>query len=168
MNATYKKLFNSNKWMVRTSDNGKSNNGFVWKHQGEWTIAPDWTPEARCGGGLHGQNKQAFGYFQISGQRLELCETDEIPIAIDNNKCKCQRGKIIAVNDDIPVNFLTAIGLKFNGKPSLNALTSVGGDLYINSNADLPALPSVGGDLFIYSNVKADLPALTSVGGYLS
>jgi hypothetical protein len=45
-------------------------------------------------------------------------------------------------------------------------LTSVGGDLFINTNANLAALTSVDGDLSI-NNVDAKLDALTSVGGTL-
>ncbi len=164
MKKQYQKLFDSGNWMIRTSDNGKSYQGFQWQPVGKWTEAPDWNPEPECGHGLHGQTRQFHGYFQISGERLELCPTSEL-IGIGDDKAKSQRAKIIAVNNDIPIEFLEAVGLKFNGKPSLKTLTSVGGDLYINSNVNLPALTSVGGYLSINSNTKVELPALTSVGG---
>ena len=162
MDDKYTKLFDSGKWMIRTSDNGKSYQGFPWQPIGEWTIAPDWNDQPECGGGLHGQNNTAFGFCYIAGQRLELCETKDTPIAIDGNKVKCHEAKIIAVDEDIPIEFLEAIGLKFKGRPSLNPLTSVGGNLYVHAKANLPALTSVGGDLHV--DAKADLPALTSVG----
>ncbi len=146
MNKQYKELFNSGKWMVRTSDNGKSYNGFQWQPKGEWTVAPDWNTVPRCGNGLHGQNKDYHGYFQISGVRLELCETSDNLVSIGDDKVKCQKAKIIAIDEEIPLEFLEAIGLKFKGKPSLKALTSVGGYLSIHSNVKLPALTSVGGD----------------------
>ncbi len=163
----YEKLFNSGKWMIRTSDNGKSFKDFIWKPQGQWTKAPDWNAEPLCGNGLHGQNAQAYGYFQISGNRLELCETDDTQVIIDGDKLKTPRAKIIAINEEIPLMFLTAIELKFKDNiPFLRNLTSVGGGLSIYAKAKLPALTSVGGGLSIYA--KAELPTLTSVRGYLS
>jgi hypothetical protein len=47
-------------------------------------------------------------------------------------------------------------------------LSSVGGNLYIESNVTLPKLSSVGGNLYIQSNVTLDAPKLSSVGGNLS
>ena len=158
-----KELLKSGNWMIRTSDNGKSYMGFQWKQKGKWTSAPDWNSEPLCGNGLHGQNDSAHGYFQISGQRLDLCETKGEQVMIDTDKLKVKEAKIIATDEDIPPVFLEAIGLQFSSKPSLRTLTSVGRDLHIDSKAELPNLTSVGGYLYVGSRAK--LPALTSVGG---
>jgi len=47
-------------------------------------------------------------------------------------------------------------------------ITSVGGSLFIYSDAKLPNLTSVGGSLNIYLDAKLDAPNLTSVGGSLN
>ncbi len=164
----FQKLFDSGNWIIRTSDNGRSYQGFKWQPKNRWTTAPDWEASPKCGHGLHGQNAKWHGYFQISGERLELCETDTILVSIGGNKVKTPRAKIFAINEEIPIMFLDAIGLTFKDNiPLLRNLTSVGRNLFIYSNVELPALTSVGEDLSIYANVKAELPALTSVGGYL-
>src|SRR3990167_6667493 len=68
---------------------------------------------------------------------------------------------------DKPLLWLKSVGggLYINSDADLKAplLESVGGYLYINSDADLKALKSVGSDLSI--NSYADLKALKSVGG---
>jgi hypothetical protein len=60
--------------------------------------------------------------------------------------------------------------LSIYSKATLDApkLETVGGDLYINSNATLPKLETVGGDLSIYSKATLDAPKLETVGGDLS
>ena len=42
-------------YMLRTMDDDLCGyEGFQWRNDGEWTIAPDWDPAPVCGGGLHG------------------------------------------------------------------------------------------------------------------
>ena len=52
----------------------------------------------------------------------------------------------------------------------LDALTTVGGGVYVHSAAklDAPLLTTVGGALIVYSTAKLDAPLLTTVGGGVS
>jgi len=77
-------LLKSGNWMIRFDNDGVSYDGFQWGGRGEWTIAPDWDPEPKCGHGLHGQSPKGAGYCS-KGARMVLCETDgpQIPIGID-------------------------------------------------------------------------------------
>ena len=57
--------------------------------------------------------------------------------------------------------------IRYGDNKDYSQLTSVGGNLSINSNAKLDNLTSVGGYLSIGSNAKLEANNLTSVGGYL-
>jgi hypothetical protein len=73
------------------------------------------------------------------------------------------------INSDAEFPKLSSVGgdlyIRSNAEFSAPKLTSVGGYLSINSDAEFPKLSSVGGDLYIHSNVKFSAPKLTSVGG---
>jgi hypothetical protein len=148
-------LLESGNWMLRFDNEGVSYAGFRWNGVGRWTEALDWNPKARCGNGLHGQSPKGAGFCQ-TGERMVLCETKGKQVVVDGNKVKVRYAKIIAVNDDIPVEFF-------------ENLASVGGYLYLEGyNHPLPAnLASVGGYLYL-RGYNHPLPAnLASVGGYL-
>ncbi len=145
-NTEINSLLKSGKWLIRFSDNGKSYNGFEWQPKGMWTVAPDWSSKPVCGGGLHGQNTQGHGFCYLTGSRMELCETNDIPTEIDGNKVKAPRAKIIAIDSEMPIVFCDAVGLKFKDNiPTLANLTSVSGTLHIDSKVELPNLTSVSG-----------------------
>ena len=124
------KLLKSGNWMIRFDNKGLSYNGFKWKGLGQWTIAPDWNDKAECGNGLHGQSPKGHGYCQ-KGSRLVLCETDT-QICIDGNKVKTRRAKILAINENIPIEFFQVGGyldLRGYTHPLPPSLQSVGGSL---------------------------------------
>jgi hypothetical protein len=119
-------LLKTGNWMIRFDNDGVAYGGFRWNPSGEWTIATNWKMRAKCGNGLHGQSINGCGYCQ-AGSRLVLCETDGKQIAIDGNKIKVKKAKIIAVNKDIPAIFI-------------NELLNHGGSLQLSSyNHPLPA-----------------------------
>ncbi len=83
---------------------------------------------------------------------------------------------IIRKGDVTDYSLLKEVGdyLSINSDVKLDApnLTTVGGSLYINSDAKLPNLTTVGGSLYINSDVKLDAPFLKdlkwkSIDGYL-
>ncbi len=167
-------LLKSNDWMIRFDNDGISYNGFKWAPIGEWTIAPDWNNRPECGGGLHGQSPMAAGDC-IGGSRMVLVETQGEKVSI-NRKIKVPKARIIAINEDIPAEFIIKL-LNHGGTLKLNSynhplpanLASVGGDLDLRGyNHPLPAnLASVGGDLYL-RGYNHPLPAnLASVGGDL-
>ena len=76
----------------------------------------------------------------------------------------------LIIKADAELNALKSVGgnlyIDENTSAELNALTSVGGNLTITADAELNALTSVGGNLTI--TAYAELNALTSVGGNLT
>ena len=137
------RLMDSGQWMIRFSNDGVAHGGFRWAPVGEWTVAPDWRATPECGCGLRGQSPLAAGHCQ-PGTRMELCETS-VQVSIGGDKVKCQKAKIIAVNSDIPLIFITT-------------LLANGGSLYLRGYAH--ALPegftSVGGSLYLEGYAHAD------------
>jgi len=163
------RLIKSGKWMIRTDNNGESYKGFTWKPLGQWTIAPDWDELPRCGGGLHGQNDTAFG-CATDGRRLVLCEIDQM-VVIDKDKVKTNKAKIVAINTEIPPQFLTKVSIDLRGC-DLKGITlpqSIGGYLYLR-DCDLKGITlpqSIGGYLDLSG---CDLKGITlpqSIGGSL-
>ncbi len=147
-----KKAVETGNWMVRTDNNGESHNGFNWKSLGEWTEAPDFKPNHRCGNGLHGQSKKASG-FRGKGCRVVFCET------------KGRQYSIPELNGD-KIKVRSARILKINSLPS-NLVFKSDFDL---SNSDITSLPdnlSVGGSLDLRGTKITSLPDNLSVGGYL-
>jgi hypothetical protein len=161
-------LLESGNWMIRMDDEGLAYGGFKWKTLGIWTYARDWNSEPVCGGGLHGQNHLASGHCS-AGKRLVLCETDGEPVVIDGNKLKVAAARIIAINENIPVEFLNGMSLDLRNyaHPLPSGLTSIGGDCDLSNYAHpLPSgLTSIGGSCDL-SNYAHPLPSgLTSIGG---
>ena len=144
---TKNRLLRSGDWMIRMDDDGLSYAGFQWAAIGKWTTAPDWDASPECGRGLHGQNAKANGYCQ-AGTRLVLVETAGEQVVIDDNKCKVRRAKIVAVNSDIPSEFVACCALDLS-----------------KCTAPLPQLTQIGGyaDLRYYAH---ELPQLTQIGGH--
>ena len=168
--AEIDRLLETGNWLVRMDNEGVSYAGFRWEPLDKWTTAPDWEDKAECGNGLHGQNAKGHGYCQ-GGTRLVLCETKGDQVIIDKDKVKVKYAKIIAINEDIPPQFLELCSLDLRNyqHPLPAGLKSVGGYLDLsNYQHPLPAgLKSVGGSLYL-RNYQHPLPAgLKSVGGSL-
>ena len=113
-------------WILRRSDDGKAYNGFQWEPVGEWTEAPDWNPESRCGGGLHGSAPEAWGYF-TDGPTLDFCVTEGERIIIGNNKIKIPRAMILLRNE-LPDNLSVGGSLNLRG----TQITSLPDDLKVD------------------------------------
>lgn len=140
---------------LRTDDGtGRSYGGFQWKPAGKWTEAPDWNDRPVCGGGLHGQFREASGCGG-EGKSVVLCETDCTPVIIDGNKAKVRRARIIA-RDDLknfkPLEFNGDLDLSCTSLISLPNDLKVGGSLDLRGCSRLTSLPEgleVGGSLYL-------------------
>ena len=44
----------THEWMLRSSDNGISFDGYRWKRKGAWNQAPDWNTRPECKHGFFG------------------------------------------------------------------------------------------------------------------
>jgi hypothetical protein len=139
-------------WMIRRDVAGIAHNGFRWSPLGEWTEAPDWDEQPRCGGGLHGCNYRAAGQYS-DGARLVFCETDGPQIVIDGDKIKVRRARIMMI-DALPDGLTVGGSLYLSGCSGLTALPdglTVGGWLNLRGCSGLTALPdglTVGGGIF--------------------
>ncbi len=134
----------SGNWMVRTDNNGVSANpyanGFKWRKKGLWNEAPDWNETPSCGGGLHGQSKDAGG-FKTDGKRVVFCKTKGKKIIISDDKIKVQKAMILMINK-LPKN------LRFNKSLDL-------------SNSHIKELPEglhVGGSRYLRGTEIKELP----------
>jgi hypothetical protein len=172
---TLEQLRKSGRWLLRLSNNGLGHNRFKWAPVGQWTEAKDWNPRPTCGGGLHGQGPEGFGYGHC-GNRLELCETEPERVVVDGNKVKVRMARIIAINAEavealfiLSPDFKCALMLGQCDFPLPEKLTSVGGDLYLRGYSHpLPEkLTSVGGYLNLRGYSHPLPEKLTSVGGDL-
>jgi len=142
------------RWLIRTSNDGEAYNGFRWNGIGEWTEAPDWSPEPVCGGGLHGQGAVASGELVVNRRgRVEFCIVDGPQVAI-GHKQKSPRAMILLIDDLSKVKGLSVGGsLDLSGCTGLTSLPeglSVGESLYLSGCTGLTSLPeglSVGGSL---------------------
>jgi len=82
---------------------GKSYNDFQWALEVGATVeAPDWNPEPKCGGGLHGWldglGDGSIGHIQKEGCLWLVLEADEV-VSIDNEKVKFPNCKILHIGD---------------------------------------------------------------------
>ena len=158
-------------WMIRQDNAGVAYGGFEWKPLGQWTEAPDFSPETRCGGGLHGQNHLASGY-STGGSRLVFCETRGQQINL-SNKIKVPAARALLI-DQLPPGLTFRAGLSLQGCTALTSLPEglkVGGDLYLCGCTALTSLPEglkVGGDLDLTKcTAFTSLPEGLEVGGGL-
>lgn len=125
-------LKHTGNWMVRFSNDGVGYNNFKWALINEWTEAPDWNTHSICSGGLFGQSVNGWGYCK-TGSRFEFCEIEE-KIVVQNEKVKCRRAKIIAVNAEAFeilswFNFGGYLDLRGYTHPLPVSLASVGGSI---------------------------------------
>ena len=149
--ALLARLKRTGNWMVRFSEDGIAYDGYRWPEIGAWAEAPDWNPDAVCGGGFHGQGPGGYGYCQ-GGSRFELCETKGHRVIVDGNKVKVRHARILAVDGEAWTAIMALCDTEFPGSlycsgygHPLPALQSVGGSLYCSGYAHpLPALQSVG------------------------
>ena len=89
-------------WMVRTDNDGEGYLGFRWAPVGEWTECPRWSDETTAdfeSGGLFGQGPGGYGYAQ-AGARFVFCETGPERMAVEGNKVKVRRARILHVGAD--------------------------------------------------------------------
>jgi hypothetical protein len=161
-------------WILRRSNNGKSHGGFAWQPVGEWTIAPDWDPRAKCGGGLHGNGSKtdSENCFWAKGNRLEFCEIGDKFVAVEgpNGKIKCDRARILLINE-LPADLRVGGWLDLSG----TGITKLPVDLHVGGSLDLrdtkittlPANLRVGGYLDLSGTGIAKLPADLRVGRWL-
>ena len=82
---------------------GKAYEGFQWALEVGATVkAPDWNPEPKCGGGLHGwlkgEGNGKIGYIEREGCLWLVLEAEEV-VNIDNEKVKFPECKILFVGD---------------------------------------------------------------------
>jgi hypothetical protein len=96
-NKLAKEAIKNGNWMIRRSDNGEAYGGFEWKPVGEWTVAPDWNPMAKCGGGLHGVGPKSLGWWS-SGKDIDFCLTKGDIVQIDEEKIKVREAMVIMRN----------------------------------------------------------------------
>ena len=98
-------------WMLRSSNDGVTHNGFKWKRKWAWNKCPDWNPEPVCGGGFHGLAPGAIsaGFFY---QRLELHETRGERVIVEEHglKIKVPESRIVAIGN-IPVEAFERCGI---------------------------------------------------------
>ena len=167
-------------WMIRTDNDGGGYRGFRWAPVGEWTECPRWSDEttADCeSGGLFGQGPGGYGYAQ-AGARFVFCETGPERMAVEGNKVKVRRARILYVGADAFDALFFVTGGIFPGSLDLRgctlpkglALPQTVGDWLDLSDCTLPeglALPqTVGGWLNLRDCTLPDGLALPqTVGG---
>ena len=150
-------------WMVRTDNDGAGYGGFRWAPVGEWTECPRWSEKTRAdceSGGLFGQGPGGYGHAQ-PGTRFVFCETGPERMAVEGNKVKVRRARILYVGADAFDALSFVAGGSFPGALDLRGCTlpeglalpqTVGGSLDL-SDCTLPeglALPqTVGGSLYL-------------------
>jgi hypothetical protein len=127
----------SGNYMLRRSDEGRSNNGeFQWKPLGKWTEAPYWDDCRKCGGGLHGNHPTRGWAYWTSMEDLDFCEIDPEHVVKLGDKLKVRRARVLLRNDLSAMNGMSVGGyMDLNGCTGITALPdnlSVGGDLYLN------------------------------------
>ena len=105
------KWLKSHKWMLRSSDNGVSYNDYRWPAIGKWAKAPDWNPEPVCGGGFHGLTPE-YNRAGLFYGRVELCEYRGEAVVVEGDKIKVRQARIVAINNDIPVEAFEACGFR--------------------------------------------------------
>ena len=106
-----KKWLETHDWMLRSSDNGVSHNGFKWPAVGKWVTCPDWDPKPECGHGFHGLTPEHNRAGLFYG-RVELCETRGERVVIDDDKIKVPEARIVAIGKDIPIAVLESCGFR--------------------------------------------------------
>ena len=84
---------------------GKAYEGFQWALEVGATVkAPDWNPEPKCGGGLHGwlkgEGNGRIGHIEREGCLWLVLETEQV-VNIDNEKVKFPECKILFVGGRI-------------------------------------------------------------------
>ena len=105
-----KKWLDTHEWMLRSSNNGISYDGYKWPSKNRWAKAPDWSELPKCGGGFHGNAPEAHG-FGFLYSRIELAETRGPRVPIDGNKIKTLEARLVAFNEEIPHEAFARCGL---------------------------------------------------------
>ena len=148
----------SGNWIIRADNDGTAYNGFRWSSAGEWTEAPDWSPDSICGGGLHGLDKDHGWFGLTAGSRLVFCDTDGEHVDLDD-KIKVRRARILLINA-LPEGLTVGGSLNLSGCTSLTSLPeslAVGGWLDLSGCTSLTSLPeslAVGGNTYGWKEPK--------------
>jgi len=164
-----KQVVQKGNWIVRTDMDGESHGGFKWPDIGEWVEAPDWNEDPICEGGLFGQDGNHFGFCK-RGTRFVFCETEGPHIAVDGEKVKVRRARILLINE-FPPNFNFGGTLDLSGAtlPEGFTIGDVGGSLDL-SGATLPegfVIGNVGGWLDLSGVTLPEGFTIGDVGGAL-
>ena len=109
------KLYEAGNWMLRTSNNGVSYDGFKRKRIGAWNKAKKWTGKPICSecGGFFGIDRKAHSFgVDWSRETFELCEWRGERVVLDGNKICVSEYRVIAINSNIPEKFFDACNIK--------------------------------------------------------
>jgi hypothetical protein len=87
----------------KCNKDGGSSRGFVYGQVGDIVTAPDWSPNPKCGNGLHGLKQGNGDWVLLKGYDwlvIEAAEEDVVDIDKDKCKCKFRTGKIVYRGDE--------------------------------------------------------------------
>jgi len=146
-----KKWLNTHKWMLRSSNNGKSYQGFQWPEIGVWINCPDWDEKPECGHGFHGETEDYHGFY-MQYTRPELVEYEGVAIPIDNNKVKVRRARIVATGIDIPKEVFMACGYKI--AKDGDTISPKIGENWIVLKGTITVTNQTGGDCRFWGNSR--------------
>ena len=109
------KLYETGRWMLRTSDDGVSYGGFRRKRIGAWNKAEKWTGKPSCNtcDGFFGIDKEANEFGLLWNRNtIELCEWRGERVVIGDDKSCVSEFRVVAINSDIPDKFFEACNIK--------------------------------------------------------
>ena len=85
----------------KCNKDGGSSRGFVYGQVGDIVTAPDWSPNPKCGNGLHGLKQGNGDWVLLKGYDWLVIEAaEEDVVDIDKDKCKFRTGKIVYRGDE--------------------------------------------------------------------
>ena len=173
-----KNWLDTHDWMLRSSNNGISYNGYKWKRKFVWNKCADWDNIPHCGNGFHGNSPIAYGYgFDYS--RLELHETKGERITIEGDKIKVQFSRAVAYNSEIPEEAFLRCGIDIahdgdtitpkSGelwiiKGTVNIINQAGGTCKAYGNAVINSKNQAGGTCWAFNN--AVINSQNQTGGF--
>ena len=155
-----KNWLDTHDWMLRSSNNGISYNGYKWKRKFVWNKCADWDNIPHCGNGFHGNSPIAYGYgFDYS--RLELHETKGERITIEGDKIKVQFSRAVAYNNEIPEEAFLRCGIDIAHDG--DTITPKSGELWIIKGT-VNIINQAGGTCDAYGN--AVINSQNQMGGF--
>ena len=172
-----KKWLDSHEWMLRSSNNGVSYEGYRWKRKGAWNTAPDWDAAPECGHGYHGNASEAHGYGYDYG-RIELHETRGQRVIIDGDKIKVRESRAVAYGAEIPREAFERCGMcmahdgdtispkhgetwyVLSGTVTVEGMTS--GRIYAHDHAKVESTGQTDGRISAHGSAKVESTGMTS------